>query len=87
MTQKRNTKKTTRKDRPASAPDSRESDLPKELASPARRALATAGYSRLNQLSKVSEAEIKQLHGIGPNAIKQLRRECAAEGLSFKVES
>ena len=60
-----------------------ESDLPIELAAPARRALVGAGYSRLEQLTKVSEAEIKQLHGIGPNAIKQLRRALGAKGLSF----
>lgn len=77
-------KKATPKDESANASDQHESDLPKGLASPARRALAAAGYSRLEQLSKVSEAEVKQLHGIGPNAIKQLSRALAAKGLSFK---
>jgi predicted flap endonuclease-1-like 5' DNA nuclease len=62
--------------------DQRESDLPK-LAAPAQRALAGAGYSRLDQLAKVSEDEIKQLHGIGPNALKELRRALKAKGLSF----
>jgi DNA repair protein RadC len=60
-----------------------ESDLPKELAQPARRALAAAGIQRLNQLTKLSEGEIKQLHGIGPNALAQLRRALGAKGLSF----
>jgi len=60
-----------------------ESDLPIELAAPARRALVGAGYLRLEQLTKVSEAEIKQLHGIGPNAIEKLRRALGAKGLSF----
>jgi hypothetical protein len=60
-----------------------ESDLPAGLAAPARRALAGAGFHRLAQLSKVSEAEIKQLHGIGPNALKQLRAALKAQGLSF----
>ena len=64
-------------------PDKRESDFPVGLAAPARRALAGAGYSRLEQLSRVSEAEIRQLHGIGPNALDQLRRALAARGLSF----
>ena len=50
-----------------------DSDLPMELAAPARRALTQAGYVRLEQLTRVSEAELKQLHGIGPNTIKQLR--------------
>jgi len=63
-----------------------ESDLPIELAKPAQRALYEAGYLRLEQLTKVSETELKQLHGIGPNAIKQLRRALGAKGLSFADE-
>ncbi|MGQ0602213.1 MAG: DNA-binding protein [Anaerolineales bacterium] len=58
------------------------SDFP-QLAAPAQRALAGAGYRRLEQLTKVSEAELKQLHGIGPNALDQLRRAMRAKGLSF----
>jgi len=60
-----------------------ESDLPIELAKPAKRALIEAGYWRLEQLSKVSEAEIKRLHGIGPKGVEQLRRALSAKGLSF----
>ena len=60
-----------------------ESDLPIELAAPARRALVGAGYLRLEQLTKVSETELKRLHGIGPNAIKKLRIALDAKGLSF----
>ena len=63
-----------------------ESDLPIELAKPAQRALYEASYLRLEQLTKVSETELKQLHGIGPNAIKQLRRALGAKGLSFADE-
>ena len=62
-----------------------ESDLPK-LARPAQRALAAAGIQRLDQLIKFSEGEIKQLHGIGPNALNQLRRALSAKGLSFDSE-
>jgi hypothetical protein len=57
--------------------------LPDNLARPAQRALAEAGYTRLEQLAAVSEAEIARLHGIGPNARKQLRQALAAHGLSF----
>lgn len=60
-----------------------ESNLPSGLAAPAVRALVGAGYVRLEQLAQVSEDEIKQLHGIGPNAIKQLRQALSANGLSF----
>jgi hypothetical protein len=65
----------------SSQPDS---DLPEKLAAPARRALVGAGYLRLEQLSQVTEAEIKKLHGIGSNALEQLRRALAAKGLSFR---
>src|SRR5438105_4994078 len=60
-----------------------ESDLPIGLSAPARRALVGAGYLRLEQLTKLSEAEVKQLHGIGPNALKHLRSALEAKGLSF----
>ena len=63
--------------------DQRESDLPVELSEPARRALVGTGYTRLQQLTELSEAEVKQLHGIGPKALDQLRRALEARGLSF----
>ena len=63
-----------------------ESDLPTKLSQPAQRALAGAGIKSLKQLTKFSEAEIKKLHGIGPNAIKQLHAALAARGLSFAAE-
>ena len=62
-----------------------QSDLPK-LAQPAQRALAGAGIQRLTQLTKFSEADIQQLHGIGPNALTQLRRALQAKGLAFANE-
>lgn len=62
--------------------DQPESDLPK-LASPARRALDGAGIKRLEQLAAMREDEIKQVHGIGPNALEQLRGAMAEKGLSF----
>ena len=49
-------------------------DLPANLAGPARRALAAAGYTRLEQLTQISEAELRRLHGMGPKALDQLRR-------------
>jgi hypothetical protein len=63
-----------------------ESNLPTNLSAPARRALIGAGYVRLEQLNRVSETEIKKLHGLGPKTIKQLRSALAAEGLSFAEE-
>ena len=62
------------------------SDLPTKLSQPAQRALAGIGIRNLKHLTRFSESEIKQLHGIGPNAINQLHAALAAEGLSFARE-
>ena len=63
------------------------SDLPEKLGAPAERALAGAGIKNLKQLTKFSEAEIKQFHGVGPNAIGKLRQALAEKGLSFKAKA
>ncbi len=63
--------------------DQQESNLPLELSQPARRALVGAGYLRLEQLAEISEDEVKQLHGVGPKTLTQLRRALATLGLSF----
>ena len=60
-----------------------ESDLPAGLAKPAQRALAGAGYVRLEALAELSQAEVMRLHGMGPKAFDQLRRALAAKGLAF----
>ena len=60
-----------------------ESDLPMGLYEPAKRALVGAGYVRLEQLTRISEAELKQLHGVGPKAINLLRSALDEKGLSF----
>jgi len=62
-----------------------DSDFPK-LAQPALRALAGAGYSRLEQLTQIKESELKRLHGIGPNALKQLHFALEEKGWSFAPE-
>jgi hypothetical protein len=61
-----------------------ESGLPMKLAAPALRALANAGYSHLDQLALVSEEEIKNLHGVGPIALKLFSQALHDKGLSFK---
>lgn len=68
---------------PPSQPTS-EFDNLKGLAAPARRALAGAGYTRLEQLAHVTEAEIAALHGVGNNALVALRQHLAERGLSFR---
>jgi hypothetical protein len=61
-------------------------NLPPGLAQPAQRALAGAGIESLEQLSRLSEAEIRRLHGIGPHALGKLRQALAEQGLSFAQE-
>jgi DNA-directed RNA polymerase alpha subunit len=63
--------------------EERESDLPTGLSKPAQRALAGAGYVRLEQFTRLSEADVLRLHGMGPKALEQIRRALAAKGLSF----
>lgn len=65
------------------ASDKGQNDLPDGLAAPARRALAGAGISRLEHLTKFTQAEVEGLHGIGPNALERLRRALRANGMSF----
>jgi len=67
-------------------PKKQELDLPVKLGAPAERALAGAGIKNLKQLTKFSEAEIKNLHGIGPNALGKLRQALAEKGFSFADE-
>ena len=56
---------------------------PRGVAKPAQRALASAGFHELAQLTQISENELLQLHGMGPKAIRHLRDALVAQGLSF----
>lgn len=55
------------------------------VAAPAQRALASAGYTSLTQLTQVREADLLALHGMGKKALDQLREALAAKGLSFQA--
>ncbi|MCX6048504.1 MAG: DNA-binding protein [Chloroflexi bacterium] len=61
-------------------------DFPSGISKPAERALANAGYVRLDQLTQVSAAELLKLHGMGPKALGQLREALQAKGLAFAGE-
>lgn len=63
-----------------------ETDFPSGIGAPARRALAHAGYSSLEQLTRVRESEVIRLHGVGPKAIEQLRAALRTRGQSFMPE-
>lgn len=59
------------------------SDIPTSIGAPARRALNGVGYLKLEQFTKVSEAEILKLHGVGPKALDIIRRALIDKGLTF----
>jgi len=60
--------------------DQQNDDLPTNLSAPARRALAGAGYSRLEQIARTTATDLLKLHGLGPKAIRQLREALAERG-------
>ncbi len=60
-----------------------ETDFPAGLSKPAQRALAGAGYARIEQLTTVGEAELLKLHGMEPKALEILRGALETRGLSF----
>jgi NAD-dependent DNA ligase len=55
-----------------------------KIGKPAERALLAAGFTRLEQLSNVSEAELSKLHGVGPKALGILKQPLAQKNLAFK---
>ena len=60
--------------------------LPSALANPAQRALASAGIKHLEDLTRFSEAEVMDLHGIGPNAMRILQEAMTEQDLRFQAE-
>lgn len=62
------------------------SDLP-WIGKPATNALAVFGVTRLKQLVDYTEAEIADLHGVGPKAIGILTDALGRRGLAFAARS
>ncbi|MGI8403289.1 MAG: DNA-binding protein [Thermomicrobiales bacterium] len=62
---------------------SHESDLPPGISAPARRALAGVRIESLEQCATRTEAEILELHGMGPKALGIIRSALDAKGLTF----
>lgn len=58
-------------------------DFPAGIGSPARNTLLHAGYTSLDQLTKVTEKDLLKLHGMGPKALGILRQALAERGASF----
>ena len=76
--------RTKKTEAPSSAGKSaNKTPLPAGLSQPALRALASAGHDHLEQLSRVTEASLLDLHGFGPNAMQKLRDAMNEAGLFF----
>ena len=60
-----------------------EDDLP-SIGAPATRALASIGVTRLSQLVDYREADLLQLHGFGPRALRMLDEALRESGRSFR---
>jgi len=54
-----------------------------ELSKPAQRAIINSGITTLEDLAALSEKDVAQWHGIGPNALITLRAILDENGLSF----
>ena len=55
-----------------------------KIGAPARRALERESIITLANLSERSEAELLQMHGIGPSSIPKLRKALEENGMRFK---
>ena len=52
---------------------------------PAAAALGLAGITTLEEVAKHTEAELLDLHGVGPKAVRTLREALVASGLGFRA--
>ena len=60
--------------------------LPLKLSKPAHRAFSNAGITTLKQLTKFTEKEISELHGVGPKSIVEIKQAFREKGLSFATK-
>lgn len=58
-------------------------EFPKGIGAPATRALVAAGYTKLSELADVPASELKQLHGMGPKALRVLQEALEEGGRSL----
>ena len=59
--------------------------LPRGVSKPALRALASAGYTSVDQLANANERELAALHGMEPKALGILRSALNAKGKAFRT--
>lgn len=61
-----------------------QTEFPRSMGKVAPRELAGNGITRYEQLTDWTERELLNIHGVGPKAIRILREELAARGLSLR---
>lgn len=62
-------------------------EFPKDLSTPALRALLNSNITTLTKLSTFTEGEILELHGMGPASLPKLRSALKSKDLNFKNEN
>ena len=60
-----------------------QTEFPDRMGKVALQALALNGYTRYEELTRVTVKELSRIHGVGPRAIRILEEELKARGLSF----
>jgi hypothetical protein len=58
-------------------------DFPRGVSNPAKRALASAGYTTIDQLVGVPRSELERLHGMGPKALTAIEAALKERGQSL----
>ena len=59
------------------------SEFPATIGSVAHEALSAHGFTRFEQLTRVSPAALLRIHGVGPKAVDLLTAELTARSLAF----
>ncbi len=67
--------------------NNQEQPFPKDVAAPARRALAGIGVTEVRQCANFSESDLMELHGMGPKALNAIRASLETMGLTFRNAS
>ena len=66
-------------------PEQRPADRwPKGTGNPASSALEHAGVFTLEDLTRLTERELRALHGVGPKAVEVLKAALAERGLALR---
>jgi predicted flap endonuclease-1-like 5' DNA nuclease len=62
------------------------SDFPASMGKVAPRELIQNGIRNLDQAAKYTEAELLDIHGVGPKAVRIIQEELARDGRSLRGE-